>query len=311
MTEPFDVGRLVHSIDADRLRAHVARLSEGDRHPIYSAERHTAAADYIADVLEEAALHVRVHPFTKGELEGRNLIAAIPGSQPELSPILVCAHYDSVAGSPGADDNASGVAALLECARALSGATLRRPVEFAALDMEEGQPLEGALLGGRALAEEVKRGRPYEGVYNLEMIGYTSGPGTQRFPTGFRFLFPGVYRTVRSLGFRGDLLAAVALGRSRVLSRRLVKAAAKWVPELGVVPVEARWWMAIPDLLRSDHAPFWRAGMPAIMLTDTANFRSPHYHKATDTPDTLDYDFLLRVTRALVATVAQHASEGE
>ena len=309
MNEPLDVGQLVQSIDAKRLRAHVARLSEGDRHPVYSADRHAAAAGYIAAAFEEATLRVRVHPFTKGELEGRNLIAAIPGGQPELSPILVCGHYDSVAGSPGADDNASGVAALLECARVLSGVTLRRPVEFAALDMEERQPQEGALLGGSALAEEAKRGRPYEGVYNLEMIGYTSGPGTQRFPTGFRFLFPGVYRTVRSLGFRGDLLAVVALGRSRVLSRRFAEAAARWVPELGMVPVEARRWMAIPDLLRSDHAPFWRAGMPAIMLTDTANFRSPHYHKATDTPDTLDYAFLHRVTRAIVATVAEHASE--
>ena len=309
MTTPLRLGRLVGEVDAERLRAHVARLSQGDRHPIYSADRHAAAAGYITAAFEEAALHVRVHMFTKGKLEGRNLIAAIPGSQPELPPILVCAHYDSVAGSPGADDNASGVAALLECARVLSGATLRRTVEFAALDMEEGQPVEGALLGGRALAEEAKRGRRYEGVYNLEMIGYTSGPGTQRFPTWFRFLFPGVYRTVRSLGFRGDLLAVVALGRSRVLSRRFAAAAAGWVPELGVVPVEARRWMVIPDLLRSDHAPFWRAGIPAIMITDTANFRSPHYHKATDTPDTLDYLFLHRVTRALVATVAEHAGE--
>ena len=309
-TKTLDIECLIEKIDPDRLRAHVARLAGGDRHPVYSPERHTAAASYVRAAFEEAGLTVRIHTFPQGEYQGRNVIATQPSSQPGPPPLLVCAHYDTVRDSPGADDNASGVAALLECARVLSGAQLGRTIEFAALDMEERQPEAGALLGATALASEAKRVRRYDGVYNLEMVGYTSGPNTQSFPPGFRFLFRGVYKRVRARQFRGDALTVVALGRSRKLSRRFARAAARWVPELEVVLVETRRWLVIPDLLRSDHAPFWRAGIPAVMMTDTADFRNPNYHAPTDTPDTLDYDFLHKVTRALVATVAEHADEG-
>ena len=209
-------------------------------------------------------------------------------------------------GSPGADDNASGVAALLECARVLSTARLNRDVQFVAFDMEEVQPEGMALVGSTAFVEAGDQGNAYEGLYNLEMIGYTSG--TQGYPPGFQLFFPDIYERLRQNDFRGDFIAIVARGPGVGLARRFEEAAAKWVPGLEVLVIVFGPKMPmLPDIFRSDHAPFWAAGIPAVMFTDTANFRNPHYHMPTDKQDTLDHTFMADVTRGLAATLAQHA----
>jgi hypothetical protein len=308
-----DIRELVESADEERLRDTVARLAEQSRHPWQNPAHHAAAARQIIEAFAASGLTVREQTFAYGQLHGRNIIASKPGTRPDLPPLLVCAHYDSVRDSPGADDNASGVAALLECARLLSRPAFPRAVEFAALDMEEIQepPGDAGLLGSGAMARAAKQaGTRYAGVYNLEMVGYSAGPGGQRLPAGFRWVFPGAYRRVRDLGFRGDGLGAMALGKGKALNRRLERAARRWVGGFPVVAVDVPSWLPIPDLLRSDHTSFWLAGMPATSLTDTANFRNPHYHGPTDTPDTLDYGMLRRSAQLLVATVAEHAGEG-
>ncbi|HEY4669259.1 MAG TPA: M28 family peptidase, partial [Tepidiformaceae bacterium] len=178
------------------------------------------------------------------------------------------------------------------------------------LDMEEIQapPGEAGLLGSAAMARAARReGRRYAAVYNLEMVGYSAGPGAQRLPPGFRLLFPGAYQRVRALGFRGQGLGVIGIGKGRALNRRLARSADTRVRGLDVVSVEVPSWLPIPDLLRSDHASFWLTGMPAVTLTDTGNFRNPHYHGPTDTPDTLDYRMLRQATQLLVATVVEHA----
>ena len=236
------------------------------------------------------------------------LIGNKVGSEPKLAPLLVSAHYDTVTGSPGADDNASGVAALLECACVLATVRLKRTIEFVAFDMEEAQPEGEGLVGSSAFVRDEASSTGYDGVYNLEMVGFTSGPGTQRFPPGFDLLFPEVHRHLDERGFTGDLLIVMSLGQSATLSRRMAAEAASYVPNLDVVSIELEAKMPLPpDFLRSDHASFWKAEIPAVMITDTANFRNPNYHTASDTADTLDYGFLRDVTRVLVATVSGHA----
>ena len=236
-------------------------------------------------------------------------MGSMPGVSPErLRPFLVSAHYHTVGRSPGADDNASGVAALLECARVLSTVRLQRGVEFVAFDMEETQPKGRSLVGSSAFVGELDGKDAYEGLYNLEMVGYTSGPRTQGYPLGFQFIMPRVYNRVRRRNFLGDFAAVVGRGLGIELGRRFEGAAAKWVPGLETVAVEMKHRIPLLwDVFRSDHAPFWLAVIPAGMITDTANFRNPHYHKPMDTPDTLDYDSMRNVTQALVATLANQA----
>lgn len=304
---PVDIPYLVQHVDVQRLRWDVAALAAGERHSQRSPTTHAAAREYIQNAFLVAGLEGRQHTFTYAGRLGINLLARKVGSNPALSPILVSAHYDTVPGSPGADDNASGVAAMLECARALASAPIQRTVEFVAFDMEETQPEGAGLIGSGAFVRDQAPTAGYQGVYNLETVGYTSCPGTQGFPSGFQYLFPGVYRHVEERRFSGDSVAVVAESRSTTLSQRLVTAA-RFAPGLDMIPVEIPAGLPIPsDVFRSDHASFWAAGIPAVMITDTANFRNPHYHTARDTADTLDYAFLCAVTRTLLAAVAEQA----
>ena len=307
--EPDLVLSLVQQVDLSRLREHVDTLSTGERHSYYSAAHHSSAAEYISSSLADQGLAVRRHAFSLGDRDGVNIVGSMPGVSPRgLRPFLVSAHYDTVHHSPGADDNASGVAALLECARVLSTVRLQRGVEFVAFDMEEIQPRGRSLVGSSAFVRELGGTDSYEGLYNLEMVGYTSGPKTQGHPFGFQLIMPRVYNRVRRRNFLGDFVAVVGRGPGIELGRRFEDAAARWVPDLETVAVEMRHRIPLMwDIFRSDHAPFWLAGIPAVMITDTANFRNPHYHKPMDTPDTLDYDFMGNVTRALVATLAHQA----
>ena len=309
------VSSLVGQVDVGRLRADVARLAKSARHSLDAPIRYAEAIDYISAVFHEHGLKTRQHTYSLGGRRGINIVGSLgPGtgtsgtSTPALRPLLVCAHYDTVPGSRGADDNASGVAVLLECVRNLSTAELPRRIDFAAFDMEEVQPEGVALVGSTAFAKEAGGRDAYEGVYNLEMVGYTSGPGTQSYPPGFQMIFPSVYERIQEREFRGDFIAVVALGPGIELGRTFTHAAEKWVPGLDVVAIEvARLVPALLDIFRSDHSPFWEAGVPAIMITDTANFRNPHYHSSTDTPDTLDYRFMGDVARALIATLAEQS----
>ena len=207
---------------------------------------------------------------------------------PRRARILVGAHYDSIPGSPGADDNASGVAALLAAARALGP---REGVCYVAFDGEE-----HGHVGSRALVAGLG-GHRLEQVHVLEMVGYASRePGSQRNPSPL-IQAPTV----------GDFLGLVGTHRSGpILDHVLATADCHAVPVQGLylpdVPLEVIRQIS-HHLLRSDHAPFWRAGLPALMWTDTAEFRNPHYHRPTDTPETLDYEFLAGVTRLLVHVV--------
>ncbi|MFH1141381.1 MAG: M20/M25/M40 family metallo-hydrolase [Chloroflexota bacterium] len=305
---PVDIPYLVQHVDVQRLRWDVAALSAGERHGLRSPSRHATAQEYIQRAFLVAGLEGHQHTFTYAGRLGINVLARKVGRNPALPPILVSAHYDTVPGSPGADDNASGVAAMLECARVLASAPIQRTVEFVAFDMEETQPEGEGLIGSGAFVHDQASTAGFQGVYNLEMVGYTSGPGTQGFPPGFQFFFPSTYRHVEERRFSGDSVAVVAQSRSTTLSQRLVSAA-QYAPGLDILPVEIPAGMPIPsDVFRSDHASFWAAGIPAVMITDTANFRNPHYHTARDTADTLDYAFLCSVTRTLLAAVAEQAA---
>jgi len=289
-----------HAELAERLRSHVATL-EGVRHPTATPERHRAARDYLVDELKRLGLEVQLAPFSFRGRTYHNVVAILPGRDARRSHLLVGAHFDSTADTPGADDNASGVAALVECARLVATRRPEAGVEFVGFDLEELQTVTGRYrVGSHALARERRaRRESLAGALVLEMVGYCDPtPGTQVVPP---FLGIDVPPT-------GDFLAAVGDSRSKDLLDGFVAGARAATPDLCLVPYRARlrgWLLPLTRL--SDNASFWDAGYPALMLTDTAFLRNPHYHRSTDTSATLDFAFMAQVTEATAGAVARLA----
>lgn len=231
--------------------------------------------------------------------EFANLIVNL-GGPAEAPLLLVSAHYDTVPGSPGADDDASGIAALLELAnrfaqQPLSGNQLR--VNLCFFDGEEaGVERMGSGFYARSLSES---GEEIAGAISLEMLGtYTEEPASQTFPS--QLLAP-FYPS------EGNFLAFVGNESSGPIVRSTLSAfrAAAQFPSEGLVAPDS-----MPDVGRSDHASFWAEGWPGLMITDTANFRNQHYHLKTDTADRVDYARLARITRGLEGMIRKLAIEG-
>ena len=288
---------------AERLRRHVLAL-EGVRHPVAAPERHRAARDYVASELAALGLDVQLAAFSFRRRTYHNVVGVVSGSDSHRPRLVVGAHFDSTAHTPGADDNASGVAALLECARLLVGRRPRAGVEFVGLDLEELQTVTGRYrVGSHAFARARRaRGDALAGALILEMVGYRDPtPGAQTVPP---LLGIDVPRT-------GDFLAAVGDGRSRALLDGFVAGARAAAPELPLVPYRTRlrgWLLPLTRL--SDNASFWDAGYASLMLTDTAFLRNPHYHQRSDTSATLDYQFMALVTEATAGAVARLTDVG-
>ena len=292
--------KLLLQVDAGRLESTVRRL-EGPRHPRATPDALAEAEDFVADELSAAGLAVERQPFTLEGAQYNNVVGTLAGSEPHLPWLLVGAHFDTVSGSPGADDNASGVATMLEVARHAAELRPKRTIQFVGFNLEEPQDTVGTYRVGSARFARRARceGRRYEGALVLEMVGYTDAQsGAQQVP---RLVF-------KRIPDEGTFLVAVADRRSRRLMRAFAGAAQAHVPELPVVTYRAflRGW-ALPLTRLSDNASFWDRRYPALMITDTAFLRNPHYHQLTDWADTLDYVFMTNVTRAVLATLAELA----
>jgi aminopeptidase YwaD len=288
--------------DPARLRAHVEAL-EGERHWRTSPARLEAAFAYAEAQLAAAGWRPRRESFEFGGRSHINVVAMQPDGDPGRPRVLVGAHVDTVVGTPGADDNASGVAGVLEAARLLGAAAAKVPVELAVWNLEERQGMTYRIGSRRHVAAAKRAGVRYAGALVLEMIGYRAhAPHSQRVPLPVRWM---------NLPRTGDFLAVIADLQSRRLLRRFLDSAASASPELRLshLTVPFRGW-AVLATRRSDNASFWSNGFPALMLTDTADLRTPHYHRSTDRSATLDYDFMSQVVDAVVATASSLGSSG-
>lgn len=293
--------------DPGRLRAHVEAL-EGERHDASSPGAKRRAQNHVRSELTSYGLAPRLDPFSfQGETH-HNVVCEIPGSDPAAPRVLVGAHIDTVRGSPGADDNASGVAGVLECARLLAaarkeGGGFRRTVELVVFDLEEQQLYTYRVGSRRYTARARSEGVAYAGALIFEMIGYTSREeGSQRIPLLVRW---------KDIPRTGDFLAAVGDWKSGELLEGFEGAARDAAPELDVYTHRTpfRGWLVWQTRL-SDNASFWSDGYPALMVTDTAFLRNPHYHGPRDRADTLDYRFMGQVVDASVELVLRLAGEG-
>ena len=287
--------------EIDRIRGHIRAL-EGVRHPLAAPEALERAADYIDDRFAALGYEVTEHPFADNGRLFRNIIATCRGRARPDERVVVMAHYDTVAGSPGADDNASGVAVLLETAELLSQFRFERTIHFVGVSLEENVSEAEAgtgTRGSRALAVHARENAwNIAGVVVLESVAYAGDEVVQTVPVGVPVPVPA----------SGNFIAVVGNERSKDLVDGFSRAVARLGGTLPLVPLAVPGnGEALPDSRRSDHAPFWDAGYRAIMLTDTTNFRNPHYHGSTDTLETLNLDFAARVCQATAGLIAELA----
>lgn len=252
----------------------------------YVVERHTyEASTYRAEEAEVLAAFSPPHAVS-------NLIVERRGGERADEIVVVGAHYDSAEGTPGADDNGSGVAVGLALAEAFATKTTARTMRFVFFVNEEPPWFEGPHMGSEMYAQRCKdRGEQIVAMIALETMGYfNDGPDTQHYPAPLSAVYPS---TGSFIGFVGDT-AAEPLVHDTIQAFRTVASVAS---EGAALPA------SLPGVDWSDHGPFSRRGYRSLMVTDTAPFRNPHYHQASDTPGTLDVPRLTRVTRGLVVAV--------
>ena len=286
-----------------RLQEHVRAVASRP-HNLGHPEELERAAAHIEAALEGMGYAVHRHPFSAPGREVRNIEAVIEPTAATAAgarTLVVGAHYDSYGHAPGANDNGTGVAGVLELARLLADLRGEAPLRIRLVLFVNEEPpffkteLMGSLVYARRLAAS---GEPVLGMLSLETLGfYSDAEGSQRYPWPLGLLYP----------TKGDFVAFVGLVSSRAFVRRAVaafRALAAFPSQGGTAPG------LIPGIDWSDHWSFERVGIPALMVTDTALFRYPHYHSPADTPDKVDYERLARVVSGLERVVRAWAQQG-
>jgi hypothetical protein len=296
-------------VDETQLMAHVQAIAQQPRD---NASQKEITRRYISEQLARYEMTVEPQQYglerqkSTGVDSGLNLVAEIPGSDPAAGSILLGAHYDSYLDSPGADDNGSAIATLLEAARIFStqakaleaagASSAPRSLKLVFFDQEEQQIDGSGLLGSLAFTEQASNLTNIKGAIILDMLGYACHtPGCQSYPP--RLPIPNLPET-------GDFLAVLGLQDYGDLLGAFTLSAQTTSPTVMSLPVPKPMLNLFPDLLRSDHAPFWDKGIPAVFVTDTANFRNPHYHQREDTSDTLDPAFFKGSAQHVVNAIA-------
>jgi hypothetical protein len=274
---------------AQTLRRDVEHLAVklGERNLRYHATLERSA-DWIQAELERIGHAVARQTFQVDGKPFHNLEVELRGTASPAEIVVIGAHYDSAPGTPGANDNGSGVASLLALARRLHGLQPARTLRLVWFTNEEPPHFQGADMGSvRYAARAKQRGERIVAMLSLETLGYYSDqPGSQKYPDALKSAYPET----------GNFIALVGNSDSRELVHRVLaafRAQAAFPSEGAALPD------ALPGVGWSDHWAFWQQGYPALMVTDTAPFRYPHYHAATDTPDKLDYARLARVVEGL------------
>ncbi len=271
-------------LDQQRLETHLKAIV-GERTPHLSDKHLADVFRYVKETLQNLGYQIELDPFPFQGETFENIIARKKGSASD-ERIIVGAHFDSVPGSPGADDNASGVSVMLELARILAKRKWNHTVEFVGFHMEEWN-----MIGSRAYAKKLKQADTrVRGMISLEMVGFTSNvPGSQKMPPGFGFFYP---KTGNFISIVGNIRSWKFLNmfKTKMKTVENLPVESLIMPLNGILVYPTRW---------SDHSPFWDAGYPALLITDTSFYRNPHYHGPTDTIETLNLDFMSKITRGV------------
>ncbi len=283
---------------AGRLRSHVVAIAE------VVGERHQARGDslgraerWVTEQFQRAGLEPKRLPYSSLGVEVANLEATVRGTTLPDEIVVVGAHYDSAEEAPGADDNASGVALLIELLGRVRSLALSRTVRFVAFANEEPPHFWRETMGSLHYARACKAEHAkIVAMLSLESVGYfKSEPGTQKYPPVVSLAYP---TQGNFIGFVGN-----------IESRALVRSSVEAFRRASSFPSEGA---ALPGMIQgvgwSDQSSFWKMGYPALMVTDTAPFRNPHYHTSHDTPDTLDYAAMARIADGIEAVTRELAT---
>ncbi len=284
---------------ADRLQNHVQRLASyiGERN-VWRPEALHAAQDYIREEWNRQRYDVTVQSYNAYGIVSENLEVVRRGIQRPDEIIVIGAHYDSVRGSPGANDNASGVAALLEIGRSLANESLKRTVRLVAFVNEEPPFFNWGEMGSGVYAKAARsRGDDIRVMMSLEMLGsYSNEPNSQSYPPMIGWFYPD----------RANFIAFV----SNISSRKQLKRTVEAFRRNSTFPSEyLAIFSIVPGVSWSDHLSFWREGYKALMITDTSFYRYPYYHTAQDTPDKIDYDSMAQVVEGLAGAIIELAND--
>ncbi|AOY57620.1 MULTISPECIES: M28 family peptidase [Desulfococcus] len=282
----------------ERLRNHLTVLTRdiGER-SVRRPENLNRTAAYLHAFHREIPLESRLEPYGFRGMTVHNVVASLAPDRAPRTHYVVGAHYDSVTGTVGADDNAGALAVQLETARILAAPEHRKrltaAVTFVAFALEEPPAYGTRYMGSRVYAARARgAGTAIDGMICLEMVGYTCRtPGCQHYPFPLMFMdYPDT----------GEFIGIVGNFRSRPFARKLLDSFRKnrQLPVIGLtVPFDG---LLMPTVRLSDHASFWREGFRAVMVTDSAFYRNPHYHMPSDTLETLDFDFMAQLVESLV-----------
>lgn len=265
-------------VSNERLLAHIQKLN----FQRYTIEERSRTRTYIINKLREFGWTPKLEKFPNGV----NVFAERRGTDNTTAAILVGAHYDTVPGSPGADDNASGVAVLLEIARLFGSHPTPQTLQLAFFDSEE-----TGLLGSKAFTTNTQRLKKLRGVIIMDMVGYACyTTACQKYPPGLPVTPP---------SDKGDFLVAVGDTENLFLLNAFNQSHITNLPNVLTLPIPLK-GLLTPDTLRSDHAPFWYQGVGAVLVTDTANLRTPYYHQPSDIPNNIEQSFFLGAAQIVV-----------
>ena len=281
-------------ISKEELKAHLTELSVNIQSRFIGTIGHEQSARYIESSLRKSGYEPVSQSFSVGDISLRNIEATVPGNKNPEKTIIVGAHYDTVAGTPGADDNASGVAALLHLARLFKQTPTGLTLKFVAFSNEE--TVFYSSMGSYFYAQRCfEQQENIAGMYSLEMLGcYSTREKSQAYPEPLNLFYPTI----------GNFIAFVGNNKARVFLKDSIRSFRRNCnfPSEGCAAPD---WLS--DANRSDHCSFWRFGYPAIMVTDTSNFRNRNYHGPQDSLLTLDLNSMSRVVRGLERMIREIA----
>lgn len=294
------IADMVALVSQDSLKSNLEAIV-GVRHYTAAPAKLAEVENYISNKMSAAGLTQRNHSFMYNNKAFNNIIGQKEGLY-NNQLCLINGHFDSASNAPGADDNGTGVVGVLEAMRVLKDYSFENNIQFTNFNLEE----LGLIGSSKYVTGGIKAGDKIKGLVNYEMIGYSSEePNSQTIPNGFEFLFPTQVTQIISDQSRGNFIINCGNTASGALNTMFNLAAGEYVPSLKVISLVVPGTGTIAqDLRRSDHAPFWDAGFPALMITDGADTRNHNYHTAQDVLSTINFEFLTKVAAAGIATIA-------